>query len=94
MEKKDKRKSKINEFNILGINIQMVLTVIVVIFALLSLIVNRKLVTFLYLFVALDLFAMAYNNEQLYHRKNVTKAYIAAGIILLLYSVLSFMGVL
>ena len=55
MEKKDKRKSKINEFNILGINIQMVLTVIVVIFALLSLIVNRKLVTFLYLFVALDI---------------------------------------
>ena len=61
---------------------------------LLSLIVNRKLVTFLYLFVALDLFAMAYNNEQLYHRKNVTKAYIVAGIILLLYSILSFIGVL
>ncbi len=94
MEKKNKEKKKIiNEYNILGVNIQLVLTLLVVIFALLSYIVNRKFFSFFYLFIALDLFAMAYNNERIYRRENVTKAYIFAGVILLIYSILRFIGV-
>ena len=88
------KKSKINEFNILGINIQFVLTIVVAVLGILSLIVSSKLFPFFYLFASLDLFAMSYNNYLVYHKKNITNAYIMAGVILLIYSILSFIGVL
>ena len=94
MEKKNKKKSKINEYNILGINVQIVLTIIVCIFGLLALIVSSKFLKFLYLFIGLDLLIMGYNNERIFRKEGLTIVYIASGIALVIYSILKFIGVL
>ncbi|MBR2679001.1 MAG: hypothetical protein IKE63_06250 [Bacilli bacterium] len=94
MEKKNKKKSKINEYNILGINVQIVLTIIVCIFGLLSLIVSSKFLKFLYLFIGLDLLIMGYNNERIFRKEGLTIFYMISGIVLVIYSILKFIGVL
>jgi hypothetical protein len=94
MEKKDKKKSKINEYNILGVNVQIVLTIIVCIFGLLALIVSSKFLKFLYLFIGLDLLIMGYNNERIFRKEGLTIVYIASGIAFVIYSILKFIGVL
>lgn len=97
MEKKNKNKKEkkvINDYNILGINIQIGLTILVVVFSLLGLIVNKKLFTYLYLFIALDLMAMAYNNKRIYNRPGLTMPYLVIGIVMLVYAVLKFIGVI
>ena len=59
---------KINEWNILGINIQIVVTIIVAILGILSLFL-KQLFPFFQLAMAMDLFLLAYNNHKVYQRK-------------------------
>ena len=92
MEKK--KKSKINEFNILGVTIQVILTILMVIFLVLSLLVSKKLYSYFYLLVGLDLLAMAYNNKNIYKKDKVTIIYIIFGIIMIIYAILKFLGVI
>ena len=93
MENK-KKVSKINEFNILGINIQIILTVIVLIFGLLYLIVGSKFRNIFYIFIGLDLIVMGYNNIKIFKKQGATIVYFATGIALIIYTILSMIGVL
>lgn len=94
MEKKNKKKSKINEFNILGVNIQIILTIVVLIFGLLYLIVGSKFRNLFYLFIGLDLVIMGYNNMRIYRKQGLTIVYFASGIALIIYTILAMIGVL
>lgn len=93
MENK-KKISKINEFNILGINIQIILTVIVLIFGLLYLIVGSKFRNIFYIFIGLDLIVMGYNNIKIFKKQGATIVYFVTGIALIIYTILSMIGVL
>ena len=84
---------KINEWNILGINIQIVVTIIVAIMGVLSLFLKRFF-PFFQLAMAIDLFLLAYNNHKVYHRKNITLMYIGCGVSLILFAILLLLGVI
>lgn len=84
---------KINDFNILGITIQVILTICVIVFFLISLF-HSKFFPYLYLFFSFDLFVMGYNNLKVYKRKNITVLYFIVGFIIFIYSILSFFGVI
>ena len=84
---------KINEWNILGINIQIVVTIIVAVLGVLSLFL-KQLFPFFYFVMAMDLFLLAYNNHKVYQRKKITLMYIVCGIILILFAVLLLLGVI
>ena len=84
---------KINEWNILGINIQIVVTIIVAVLGVLSLFL-KQLFPFFQLTMAMDLFLLAYNNHKVYQRKKITLMYIMCGILLVLFAVLLLLGVI
>ena len=84
---------KINEWNILGINIQIVVTIIVAVLGVLSLFL-KQLFPFFQLAMSMDLFLLAYNNHKVYQRKKITLMYIVCGIILILFAVLLLLGVI
>ena len=92
MEKK--KNNKINEYNVLGVNIQIVLTILVCIFGLLVLIVSSKYLKFLYLLIGLDLIILGYNNKKIFKKEGLTIVYMATGIGLVIYSILIIIGVL
>ena len=85
------KNEKITEFNILGVNIQFIITILVVIFGVVVLLTNRFLFV-LEILMSIDLFIMAYNNHKIYHRK-ITYLYILIAVILFIVSILSLLGV-
>lgn len=96
MEKNNKKKknNKINDYNILGINVQIVLTILVLIFGLLYLIVGSKFKNVFYIFIGLDLIVMGYNNIKVFKKQGATIVYFATGIALIIYTILAMIGVL
>ena len=84
---------KINEWNILGINVQIVVTVIAGILGILSVFFERFF-PFFQLAMGIDMFLLAFNNSRVYRRKNLTIIYIVCGILLILFSILIFFGVI
>lgn len=88
-----KKVGKINDYNIIGVNIQILLTIAVVILTMVTLCFNKKLLSVLEIVVSLDLFIMAHNNNRIYHKNKVTILYIIFGIGLLLYALLTLIGV-
>ena len=92
MEKK--KTSKINDYNILGVSVQIILTVVVCVFGILSLILGSKFLKFLYLFIGLDLLVLAHNNKNIFHKEGLTIMYLSSGIALTVYSILMIVGVL
>ena len=95
--KKKKEKlntSKINDYNILGISVQGILTLVVCIFGILTLILGSKFLKFLYLFIGLDLLILAYNNKYVFHKDGLTIMYLSSGVALTIYSILMIVGVL
>ena len=87
------KKKLINEFNILGVNLQVVVTIAVAIFAIIYLLTNKFLFV-LEILMAIDLLIMALNNQKIYHKKNITYLYIAFAIILLVFAILAILGVI
>ena len=88
------KKVKINEFNILGFTIQVIVTIIVLVFAIIALFVNSKFFPYLYLSMGIDLLIMSYNNKKIFNKeKNIVILYLAFGVLMILYSILSFLGV-
>jgi len=88
------KKGKINEYNILGLNIQIILTVLVAIFSLLGFLINNIFFNMMKIVGGLDLFIMAYNNEKVYHNKSITVVYIIFGIITIIWGILGVIGVI
>ncbi len=94
MKKEENKVSPINRYNILWVNIQAFITFAVLVLAILSLAIDEKYFILMEILVALDLFVMAFNNYRIYKRKNATILYVVVGIFLLIYALLSFLGVI
>ena len=87
------KNKKISEENILGVNLQMIMTLVVAVIAILYLL--HKCSSFwLELAMGIDLFIMAYNNHTIYHKKNATWYYIGVGVILIVIAILAKLGVI
>ena len=87
-------KKPIHEYNLLGVNIQFFLTLLVVVIGIVSIFLGKKYFIVFEFLVGLDLFAMAYNNEKIYKRKNYTILYIVSGIGMIVCGILSVLGVI
>lgn len=88
-----KNNSKINEFNILFVAIQFILTIAVIVFLILSLFVSGDFYKYLEVIMGFDLLMIGYNNHRIYQRKNITILYVGIGIFLIIAGVLGFIGV-
>ena len=88
-----KTKMKINEYNILGVILQILVTLVAFVFLVLGLIVSHKYFLFLEISLIVDFLIMAYNNEKIYKRKKMTAFYIFGSIIMALYVLMTVLGV-
>ena len=84
----DNNISPINRFNIVFVNIQIILTILVLVFLILSLVADKKFFLGMEIFVGLDLLIMGLNNHLIYKRKNITIMYVLIGICVLIYAIL------
>jgi len=84
---KKEKKSPVNRFNILFVDIQIVLTLLVVVFLILSFF-NKKYLIGTEICLGLDLFIMAYNYYLIYSRRNMTIIYIVIGVLALISAAL------
>ncbi len=93
MEKNKKNKgSVINKFNILFVDLQIVMTILTIIVFVLFLF-NSGLKMFLQLSLGVTLLVMAYNNQRIYKRKSATIMYIIVGSTLLILDLLLLLGI-
>lgn len=86
MKKKEEKKS------LLSLYLQFIMSFVVIIFIILYF-VNKKYVLPLELSLGATLIIMGYNNKVFYKRKNVTILYIIIGVVLVVFSILQFLGV-
>ncbi len=93
-KKEDNKISPVNRFNILWVNIQVIMTILVVIFLILGFVSSKKYFLGMEICMGLDLLVMAYNNYLIYKRKNVTVMYAIIGVLVLVYALLGFIGVI
>ena len=66
---------------------QIILTIISIMFGILSIFVNDFLIIF-YLFLGLDLFLLSYNNYTIYQKKYMTSVYLGFGLFMILNVIL------
>ncbi len=83
MKSGEKKANTINSLNIVFVDIQIVLTVLTVILAIVVLFYQDMMRVF-QLSLGCCLLMMAYNNQKIYKRKNITIIYVVVGIILLI----------
>ncbi len=88
------KKGKINKYNILGINIQIVLTILLCVFAIIGFFVNPWYFSIMRIIIGIDLLVMAFNNERVYHSRSVTIIYIIIGIMTFIWGLLNIFGVM
>ena len=86
-------KTKIHRYNIIFIDIQILLTIITFILFILYLF-NNKLLGLLQLFLGITLFALSFNNYKIYNKKNMTFIYLVVGIIVFVSGILHLVGVI
>ena len=89
----EKKRQKISQFNILGVNLQILITIVVVVLGIICLL-GHDLYFFLEVSIALDLLVMAYNNYKIYHKKNLTWIYIIVAVLVFIAAIVSKLGVL
>ena len=75
----DNKISVINRFNIVFVDIQVIFTILVLIFGILYLF-NSKMAIYFREFLILDLLMMAFNNYKIYKRINMTIVYLLVAI--------------
>lgn len=78
-KKSDNKISVINRFNIIFVDIQVIFTILVLIFGILYLF-NSKMAIYFKSFLILDLLMMAFNNYKIYKRINMTIVYLIVAI--------------
>ena len=86
------KSSVINKFNILFVDMQIVMTILTAIVFILFLF-NSNLKMYLQLSLGVTLLVMAYNNQRIYKRKGATIMYIMVGVILLILGLLMLLGI-
>lgn len=75
----DNKISVVNRFNIVFVDIQVIFTILVLIFGILYLF-NSKMAIYFRGFLILDLLMMAFNNYKIYKRINMTIVYLLVAI--------------
>lgn len=86
------KNKRIDETNILFVNLQIVSTLASLI-ALIMYLFQRKMFPILCICLSLNLFVLAFNNYKIFKKKNYTIVYIIAGVVLLIYTILQMIGV-
>ena len=81
-----KKKNKIHEFNILGAFLQALCTIIVLVFAIVS-IMNHNIFPYFEIIMGIDLMIMAYNNKKIFQKEKLTLYYLIFGIIVLIIGI-------
>ena len=81
-----KKKNKIHEFNILGAFLQALCTIIVLVFAIVS-IMNHNIFPYFEIIMGIDLMIMAYNNKKIFQKEKLTLYYLIFGIIVLVIGI-------
>ena len=76
----DLKGSSIDE---VGLLVQVVLTEVMIIFAILSLLIKDFMNAF-YIMLSLNMFTLAYNNKKVYKKKNMTAIYIIIGLFIIM----------
>ncbi len=76
----------------LTIYLQLVLSIITLVLFVMYLI-NNKYLSFLELALGFNLLVTGYNNEKVYKRRNLTILYIIFGIVMIVISIIKFLGV-
>lgn len=88
-----KSDKKIHEWNLLGIVLQGIVTILVGIGAVLAFLIDSKYFVLFEILMAIDLLIMAWNNHRVYQTPKVTILYIIVSICLWIHIVLSLLGV-
>ncbi|MBQ8131346.1 MAG: hypothetical protein IJ193_02525 [Bacilli bacterium] len=83
---------KINDSNILFVNLQLIFSVVTAIL-LLWFVFDKRVVPFFEIFLGLSLITMGINNHLIYKRKHFTVLYIVIGVFILISTFLSIIGV-
>lgn len=91
MEKKFQ--PKINEYNILWINIQLLLTIATTVLFVVYLF-DHSILWILELVSGVTLLILAFNNHRIFKRQDFTKTYLIVGLIVIAISLITLMGVL
>jgi len=74
-----------------GLILQIVISIIALIFAVVSFF-YKDILVFTQIFIALDMFIMAYNNYYFYRRKNFTWFYVIGGLLILIIVLYNLLG--
>ena len=85
-------KKKINDSNILIVNIQAILTLLLIITLIISLFNHHVWVIFRFV-LGITLLFLAYANSRIYKRKGYTPAYIISGILVIILNILNMLGI-
>ena len=72
-----------------GLLAQVVLIVLLIIFAIIN-IINKAFEPVFYSILALIMFVMAYNNEKIYKKKHMTKLYIIVGLFVTITTIMEY----
>jgi len=88
----NKKTNIINKYNILSVNLQVIMTIAVVVFGIISFI-KPNFYKWFQLVLALNFIVIGYNNYLIYRREKFTIVYVGIGILFLILSVLSFVGI-
>ena len=91
--KNNEVKVKINEYNILYINLQIITTLTTVILLLVS-IFNNAVFKFFFLSVGFTLISIGLSNKYVYLKDNMVKNNFISGILIIVFSLLKIFGVI
>lgn len=91
--KNNSKVNTINQYNIFPVVLQFIFTILVIVFGILYFI-NGDFNKWFLLSLGLALIIMAYNNHMVYKRANFTILYLVVGVIILIISILNFLGVM
>lgn len=91
--KNNSKVNTINQHNIFPVVLQFIFTILVIVFGILYFI-NGDFNKWFLLSLGLALIIMAYNNHMVYKRANFTILYLVVGVIILIISILNFLGVM
>ncbi len=81
------KKNKIHDFNFFGVFLQGVFTLLLLIFAVIS-IINHSMFPYFEIFMGIDLMIMAYNNKKIFQKEKLTLYYLIFGIIVLIVGII------
>lgn len=97
MKKEDKNKNevkvKINEYNILYINLQIILTLTSIILLIIS-IFNSVIFKYFFLSIGFTLISIGLSNKYVYMKDDMVKNNFISGILVIIFSLLKIFGVI